>query len=327
MFGRLSESGTRGFNSIKILRQALFDSHWNDLSEADKSVLDKSGVPLAATQIAREVNLATGATTVKIPSAINDITFAGGMEAARWQKLLQNPVLAANSAYKILLNPSKATVSDKVFLKVWSSRVGWQLGLGLASLGVNAAIQGMVNPNNKVNLTDWKKSDFLKFKFGKDVVVDPTSGMVSALHFIATLAAIPLKTRKERNGDTETVSYAKALMHYGRGKLAPAYSLAADIATKHDFSGNTLPFSNELPDNKFSHHLTYGEYLWSKSPLPVAEAAKVFYESAHQNGVSNKTTDNVLKGVLYGLGSGLTGIRAYEDNNATKNGKGGNATW
>jgi len=318
MFGRLSESGVRGFNSIKILRQALFDAHWNNLSAADKAVVGKDGISLAAKEIAREINLATGATTVKLPEVVNDVTFAGGMEAARWQKLLQNPVLAANSAYKILLNPSKATVADKVFLKVWASRVGWQLGLYAAALGVNAAIQSQKNPNNKVNFTDWKKSDWLKYKFGDKTVADVTSGMLSPIHLLAMLQQAGSSTRKERHGDTEAQAYGNTMFHYVRGKLAPGYSLMTDLATKHDFMGNTLPFYSENPDNKFSHKLTYPEYLWSKAPLPVAEAAKITYESAHDNGVDDKTFKNFWKGAGYGALSGTTGFKVYENNNHTK---------
>lgn len=304
--GKLGMAGEKGFNAIKVLRQNLFDYHYNKLSDAAKAD------PETAKSIAWLVNNATGATNLKIPKVINEITFAGGMEAARWGKLTRNPIKATGIALKALYSPDKVSVQDRVFAKVWANRVGQEIGTYAGILSANAAIQSMVSPNNPVNLFNPNKPDFLKFKFG-DTTIDPTSGMRGAANFIYGLGKIPFMTKKERHGDTVLQAAGKQTFGYGRGKLAPLYSTMADFYTHTDYNKNELPYSNEKPA-KGSHKLTWGEYAWEHAPLPIAEAAHVMYQAATENGDNKITVNNILQGILSGAISGGTGFRVGEYN-------------
>ena len=298
------EAGIKGFNAIKVLRQDLFNYHYDRLSEIEKND------PESIEQIAKLVNNATGATNLKLPEWVNETTFAGGMEAARWGKLTRNPARAAAVALKAIVTPEKATTAERVFAKVWARRVGEQLGTMTALLMANAALQNTINPKNPTNLTNPNDPDFLKFKFG-NLTIDPTSGMRGVAMFMYGIGKVPFKTQKELKGDTRLQAAGKSVFGYGRGKLAPLYSTVADFVTQQDYNKNPLPFSKDKP-TPGHHRLTWGEYLWQKAPLPVAEAATVTYKSAEESGSDKVTLRHVFNGFLSGAISGGTGFRVSE---------------
>lgn len=309
--GKLGLAGQRGFNAIKVLRQNLFDFHYNKLSPEAKAD------PKSAENVAKLVNNATGATNLKIPEWVNEITFAGGMEAARWGKLTRNPLKATSVAIQALVNPDKVSVSDRVFAKVWAKRVGEQVGTFAGLLVANAAIQNTLNPTNPVNMTNPDKPDFLKFKFG-DITLDPTSGMRGTGMFVYGLGKIPFENQKQLKGDTRMQAAGKSAAGYGRGKLAPLYSTIADFFTQQDYNKNPLPFSSDKP-TAGHHKLTWTEYGWEHAPLPIAEAAQTTYQSAVENSGDKSAVNNVLNGILLGALSGGTGMRFGEYNAAKSN--------
>lgn len=310
--GKLSETGKRGFNAIKILRQAIFDSHYNSLSAIEKAD------PSSAVSIARLVNNATGATNLALPPWFKEVTFAGGMEAARWGKLTKNPLEATSTALKALFDPKNTSIGDRVFAKVWARRVGSELATFSGLLVLNSAIQNHVNGGkNNVNLTDPTKSDWLKMKIG-NTTLDFTSGMLSTLNFAKQMVYQPLSKSKEniiaKEGET--------VFKYGTGKFSPFYATATEALLKHDYSGNTMPWSDAKPLHSYNHNLTWEEYGESKLPLPIAEGFNAYYESAHQNGMSKSKIDNILTGLQYGAISGTTGFRAYETSQQEESKKG-----
>jgi broad specificity phosphatase PhoE len=315
LFGKLSESGKRGFNAIKILRQDLFDSHYNSLSDEEKAD------PGSAISIAKLVNNATGASNLNIPALVNNVTFAGGMEVARWGKLTRNPINATRVALNAMINPENVSVEDKVFAKVWAKRVGTELATFAGVLTLNAAIQSKLYPHDKykqVNLFDPTKSDWLKPKIG-NTTFDFTSGMLSTFHFAEEMGRLAIKGQPDRKGETVTEEYAEKGLKYGTGKLSPFYGDITEAATRHDYEGNTLPWSNAKPLNKFNHKLSWEEYAASKLPLPVAAGFKAFYDQANQKGLNKSRLDAIMNGIMYGAVSGTTGFKAYEDHEQKEN--------
>lgn len=321
--GKFMESGKRGYNAMKILRQDLFDAHYDELSDIEKAD------PGSAVRIAELVNNATGATNLDLMVRNkqgdvvfdpNEVAFAPGMETARWGKLIRNPAKATSVALQALFKPSSVSIKDKVFAKVWAKRAGTQLATYLGALTANAGIQAMITDDKekRVNLLDPTKSDWLKFKFG-NTTVDATSGMLSTLHFIEQMAYQSAFDESKQYHTTEEKSIGRTALRYGVGKLAPFYGDVAEGILRHDYNGNTMPWSDAKPLHNYNHKLTWEEYAESKLPLPVAEGFKTFYESAHANGMTKNQINNVLNGLQYGSISGLTGFKAYE----TKNKEGG----
>lgn len=314
LLGRISESGKRGFNAIKILRQALFDAHYNSLSAEEKAD------PGSAISIAKLVNNATGASNLNIPDWVNEVTFAGGMEAARWGKLTRSPIIATKTALTALFNPESVTIKDRVFSKVWAKRVGTELATYVSLLTINAAIQNALtdDKNKKVNLLHPNKSDWMKMKIG-GTTFDFTSGMLSTLHFAESIVYQSSTGEPVYKGESLPKSFAETWYKYGIGKLSPFYGNVVETATRHDYNGNTLPWSDAKPLHKFNHKLSWSEYISSKAPLPVAEGFKTFYDQANQQGIGKNKLDEILTGLKYGLISGGTGFKAYETKESTQN--------
>ena len=309
--GKLGKVGERGFNTIKVLRQSLFDHEFNKLSAAEQND------PEVAKEIAKLMNLATGATSLKLPSWVNEVSFAGGMEAARWQKLTSSPARATMTAINALLAPEKASVADRVFAKVWAKRVGEQLATYIVARTVNAAINNYLNPDKKEKLFDPLSADWWKFKVGS-LSIDPTSGMRSAAEFIYTLGKIMVEKQEDLHGDKRDKAFGKELEGYGRGKLAPLYSTMVDLYANRDFKGNVMPKfhvdaldRDEKPGNG-KHGLSWVEYGSSKLPLPMAEAFGVFYQSALDSGTPKSTLNAAVKGIVSGAISGTSGFRVGE---------------
>ena len=297
--GKLGGAGEQGFNAIKVLRQDLFDYHWNKLTESEKLDLDDKGVPMAAKEISWLINNSTGATNLKVPEWLNEATFAGGMEMARWAKLIRNPLRASEIAVRALVNPKKASSSERVFARVWASRVGRQLGFMASALAVNYAMQNAINPKNKVNISNPKENDFGKFKFG-DINIDATSGMLGVTNFIKSLIFISTEELEELGGgDTRMEATGKKSIQYLRGKLAPFYQKVSDFFFNTDFSGNVLPYSSDKP-RQGKHKLGWTEYLWQAAPLPIAEAAHIMYESAAEHGGDPKIVDALIMAAISG---------------------------
>lgn len=302
--GKMGLTGVKGFNAIKVLRQDLFDAHFDKLNEAQKKD------PKVIESIAQLVNNATGATNTTLPKWTQEVAFAANMEAARWEKLTKNPATATATALKALITPDKASEADRVFAKVWASRVGWEIATYAGVLGANAAIQSLVNNQNPVNLTRPNDPDFLKFKVG-NTDINPTSGMLGSIQFVNGIANVVTEDQKKLKGDDRFKVLGKNAIGYVRGKLSPGWGTLADVASHTDFSGNVLPFYSDKP-KAGKRQLTYGEYSWSKAPIPVAEAAKRVYEGMIENGMSKPQAENWWAGALAMAEAASTGFRISE---------------
>lgn len=310
--GKIAHSGERGFNAIKVLRQNLFDYHFDKLTAAERED------PEVAKSIAKLMNLATGATTADLSGSLGrayqEATFAGGMEAARWQKLLQSPVKATGTAIKAITHPNDVSPADKVFAKVWAQRVGLQLATYMTARALNAAINNYVS-NKKEKVLDPTDPNWWKFKFPLNTEVDPTSGMRGTAKFIYDIGNIPFEVPK--GGEDRIKTLSKDAGQYAKGKVSPFYTDLSEIYSSRDFTGNTVPWSNEEP-SKGHHKMTGAEYAWSKAPLPLAEAAATAYKSATDNGADKMELKHVLRGIFTGALSGSTGFRVGETNATEK---------
>lgn len=309
IFKALGESGIKGFNAIKVLRQDLFNDHYNRLTAAEKAD------PNTAKSVAELVNNATGGTNIDLKlrdkqgNVVVDpdkVMFAANMEAARWEKLTKNPYKATKTALTALVS-DKATPAEKVFAKVWARRVGWELSTYAALSFTNAAIHNYLNPKNPVNLTDPTKPDYLKFKAG-GTDINMTSGMLGSIDFIAGLVHNSMMSKNERKGDNVLQADAKNAFSYGRGKLSPFASTLVDLKTGTDFTNNTLPYNSDKP-GAGKHQLTWSEYAWQKAPIPVADAAKTMYESMLDNGMNKTQANDYLKGLVSFIEASSTGFR------------------
>ncbi len=290
ILGKLGDTGTRGFFGLKWTRQQIFNRYWDSLEPEDKT----DG---AAKSLAWLINNSTGATNLKVPAAIQEGLFSAGMESARWGRLIRNPSEAAARGTRILVDMAKGVKikpEDKVFVKVWSHRVGQQLATISGLILLNAYTQSKTNPKNPVNFTDPSKPDYFKLKIG-DVDVDLSGGTLGVKNLLVKSAnyAIKDKSYKQEIGDV-----GGAGLQYLRGKLSPAYTDISELPLGTDYSGNILPFSSKkVPDGK--RKIGWTEYLTSKvAPIFIQEVIKNIYEGAEENGIPKSTTEKVINGLI-----------------------------
>ena len=302
---RVGQTGERGFNAIKVLRQQIFNNEYEGLTESEKQN------PEVVKRIAKLVNNWTGATNVNLPNTIKDLGFSSNMEASRWERLGSGP-RALGYALKGLTG--KGTPDEKAFAKVWFKRAGRQLATYGSLLAANAVVQHYKNPDREVNFTDPTKSDFLLPKFGKhDITLDLSGGMLSALGLMSRLIKYAsIDEKKLPRGKTRGEAEWETVGGYLRGKLNPAAAIGIEALTGRDFSGNAVPWSSDKLKGE-QKKLGWGEYMAGHTlMLPLAEGFHVMEKSAKENGLSPFEFENLMKGLEVAAISGATGIKTKE---------------
>lgn len=293
-------AGNRGFGVLKIMRQDFFDSQWNALADSQKT-------PEMAKEIAAWANHATGAVKTKALSgeAGRSILFAGPLEASRWAWLVGDNA----KALWTLRNWGKASESQKWFAKQQGKDVGQFIATYGAALALNQGLLIAVGSKDRVNFTDPQKGAWLRMKIGGRAI-EPTGGIISAIDFVGRLGGNLFG--KKRPMETRFEAVSKTLGGHGRGKLSPGLGTATDLLTRSDYRGRPLPFSSDK-STAAKPRYTWPEYLWSQSPIPVAEAAHDIYSTWREQGMSKPLADVLLKGIVVGTISGATGIHIGDE--------------
>lgn len=305
-FQSVFQMGERGFNALKPYRLNLAKQMYDGLSAAEKA--DKN----TAKKIAELVNNSTGTTTTVKPGAwTGTVFFAPKLEISRWKRIVTNPAKAATT----FVNWKKATPAEKAAAKYTAKNAGETMAVYAALIAANAALNAYAGDDeNKVNLTDPTKSDFLKFKAGGKTL-DLSGGILSTMRFIATLI------NQSRIAYTEATEKAKGMprtpqevdyqtiMQQIRGKASPFSGLVADLMTGVNGVGKPLPFSDVKP-RKGQEAYTWKEYAGEAfSPIPISEGLRVVIENMHKRGMTEPDIRDYLNGVAVGIISGGTGAK------------------
>lgn len=305
-FQSVFQMGERGFNALKPYRLNLAKQMYDGLSAAEKADKD------TAKKIAELVNNSTGTTTTVKPGAwTGTVFFAPKLEISRWKRIVTNPAKAATT----FINWKKATPAEKAAAKYTAKNAGETLAVYAALIAGNAALNAYAGDDeNKVNLTDPTKSDFLKFKAGGKTL-DLSGGILSTMRFIATII------NQSRIAYTEATEKAKGMPHTPqevdyqtimqqiRGKASPFSGLVADLMTGVNGVGKPLPFSDVKP-RKGQEAYTWKEYAGEAfSPIPVSEGLRVVIENMHKRGMTEPEMRDYLNGIAVGIISGGTGAK------------------
>jgi hypothetical protein len=303
-FGEGAKAGDRGFFALKTFRLGFAKSLYDGLSEIEKSD------PNTIKEISKIVNHATGTSDYEPSKALSTISFAPKLEASRWQRIIIEPIKAFNTFTKIA-GGKEVTPSERAGAKLVAKRTGTMVAVYFSALAVNQALLTASGSKDKVNFLDPSGKDWLKFKVaGKDV--DVTGGMVSAVHFLANIISLSMKTRKMLHGEGVDEKAFEQTGRYIEGKFSPFASTAFQTYTSHDFQGNTMPWSNKPPTHWYNHRMTWKEYLWTQAPIPFAEGARDTYQQMEETGMSSPNIEQIFTGIAQGLISGGTGARVSE---------------
>lgn len=296
-FKKINAVGDRGFFTLKEMRLALFNHDYNRLSDAEKA--DQNTARL----IAQISNHATGTSDFVPPEWMNVVTFAPRLEASKWARIVTDPAKAVSTLFRW----DKASVADKAAAKLVAKKNAGILATYMSALATNYALNYAIG-NPTPNLTDPSKKDWLKFRIG-DHTIDLSGGIIPTLQFIGHLFTLPFVNKEDLTGSRKEI-LATTLTDYGLSKLSPIASTSKDFLIAHDFSGNTMPYSNDRPLHSYNHKLTWKEYiLTNQLNIPLNEAMKATYQSMENRGMSDLQINDVLNGLIMGTLSGFTGAR------------------
>lgn len=321
--GKLGEAGGRGFDALKLTRLDMNKADWARVPDEIKS--DPKQADAARKLIADINNKATGATPKMSPVgktfeegfygvAKNPILeaafFAPRLYASRWGRVLFDPVKTART----LFDP-RSTPAERFAANAKLRNAVEFTGTLAAALLINQAILSATGSKQNVNLTDPKKSDWLKFKAGgKTIVAD--GGLLDPVRLLGQVIWKDLlEDRTKQQQYREGSRYKMAVDTVGsylRGKLNPPVGLAADIATGSDFQGRPLPFSKEKPLFKEQTPYSWGEWLLSQGPIPMAGTAKEVAADLKSKGFKDREIEVILKGIA-SFGLGMAGVHVGED--------------
>jgi len=271
--GPFGKMGDRGYSVLKLLRQDMFDQYWNNLPKTQQ-------IPDVAKAIADGVNHATGVIRSAPPRYSNIALFAPRLALSRGSWLVADPLRAVKTG----LDWKNASDADKIFAMNQVKEKAWVVGTMLSLLALNEGFLEATGSNQRVNVSDPMKRDWMKFK-----VAGLNVGYGNAMLAMARLPARLYRIRESDGGKLKNLVYPdedtySVLGEYGRSQLSPFASLATTLWFKSDWQNRPLPNSNR-PIPKRLAARGVGAYTWSEFwteqalPIPLEEGAREVWKS------------------------------------------------
>jgi len=252
--------------------------------------------------------------------------FGPKLAQSYWNRLVGDPIKTVNT----WANWSRATAGEKVVamqrLRGAMTAASTYTGMLLA----NQAILAATGQKDQINWTDPSQSDWLGFK-GWGFRWSLPGAMHSEIKLIGQiiaaqsmkpegLAKVGIMVPHGRVAPDKLLSLrgeyiARQLLQYAESKATPVYGLAKELITGHDFMGRPLPWVTEkqTPKEAAKHPpISWGEYAWSKAPIPLTGAAKYVYDELRKNGASVTDASMWMRAAMIAGVSATTGTEPKE---------------
>lgn len=313
-FKKIGLSGNRGFDALKLFRQARFNARWEALP-------DSLQTPEMAKEIATLGNHETGVVTnvhkFSIGNAPSWLLFAPKLEASRWAYLIGDPVRAS----KIISNWANETPEARQFAKAQIKQKAYIAGTYLGALAVNQGLLSASGSDEEINFTDPRHGDWLSFKGGghKVGVISP---MIGSVRFLVNVMhdSLAERTKFQQMQGSRADQIATDTKDYLRGKLSPFAKIVTDSITQSDFKGNTMPWSKdkiaEHDRKQGAHKMTFPEYAFKN--LPPIPAQEFFTETWKKQGMNDAQIKDLVQAFIVAGFMGSTGARITEDTSKKK---------
>lgn len=331
------EGGQRGFDALKLARLEMNKAAWEKVPQEIKAD------PAQAAEMRRYIADMNNKATGSIPGKINPVgkdfeqgvyniaknpvvevaLFAPRLYASRWARIVIDPVKTSDTFRRMAMDkvtgqrtisPAQAEIAKIRLKNAAKFAAGYT-----AALAVNQAILSATGSDQKVNMTDPTKADWLKFKgFGKELVAD--GGLLDPVRLLGQVVIGDLIMDKKWRGEAGFKKAAVDLATYGRGKLSPSVGILADEATGRDFAGRPLPqgktffgLGTDIEDTIKKPKYGWGEWLSQQfTPIPVSGGVRVAYDEMRKEGMSHLDAVKMLKGAAMAALS-FTGAHISED--------------
>ena len=302
--GWFGQMGNRGFDALKIYRQARFSQAWEKLPQSMQT-------PEYAKMLADSINHSTGYVKANIPTALSIPFFAPRLEASRWAYIWGDSFKAA----KTFAGWEKATPEQQAFASMHVKRLAITAGTYAAFLAANDGLLKASGSKQKLNWNDPKKPDWLAFKVG-GFNVSIISPMLTEVRLLGNLlhAAVGIRHGSELK-DSRRAEQDHYLALYAEGKLSPFGQFVNEVRGQSDWRGRPLPFS----DDKVPSYLkregvgkeSYAEWVATQAlPIPLEDAIKEVWA---EQGMSDARIQAYTKGLIVGAVAGLSGVRMDKD--------------
>ena len=318
-FVKLMDSGNRGYQVLKVLRQDMFDKDWNQIPPELQT-------PEMAAGLADDINHITGVTKKRAGKIAQTAFFAPRLQMSRFAWTVGDTARAA----KALLNWKNAPDAEKVFAVRKVRQTATIAGVYYGLLAINQGLLTATKSKQKINgIPTWAggaglnpiESDFLKFKaFGKDISYG--GAMLNLIRLPIRLFQI----RASNSGKLKHVIYPEESMgntalQYARSQLHPATAVLADLLAKGDYQDRPLPkmplsgAPTDMP--KRLRAKGYKPYTWPEFfseailPIPLEEQAKDVWKNGF--GMSDQQITVMLRDMAAAAVMGTTGSRITGD--------------
>ena len=250
-----------------------------------------------AKELATWANHATGSGkgALTVSQRISSAFFGPKLMQSYWNRLLGDPWETA----KTWSNWNNATAGQKIVatqrLKGSMTAITTYMGM----LAANQAILQATGQKDKINWNDPSQSDWLAFKgFGMRI------GIPGAMHaeinlvgkIITNQMMTPESLKKAgmmvpKNVDQSKLAalrqdYLKReITSYLLNKATPVVGAEEELRTGHNWMSRPMPWSSDPGDPKHPK-ISWGEYAWSKAPIPLSAAAGFVYDQLRSAGAS-----------------------------------------
>lgn len=286
---------SRGWAALIETRFRLWDAAME--KHLDSGKYSPEEIDSIAKEMATWANHATGSGQGAITSSkyISNAFFGPKLAQSYWNRLIGDPV----ETLRTWSNWNNATEGQKI---VAMRRLQGATTAALTYTGMlyaNQALLGASGQKDKINWNDPSQSDWLAFKWG-----GMRWGLPGAMHSEIKLigqiiqaqmmkpedlAAVGIKGTKGATGGKLTSlreEYAwRQAREYLEAKATPVYGTAKELITGHDWMDRPMPWVHEKLDPKHPP-ISWGEFAWSKAPIPLSAAAGYVYDQLRKNGAS-----------------------------------------
>lgn len=289
------EMGQRGFDVLKVYRLEQWKAEMARVPESLK--IDPQDRIAVGKSIAEMVNHGSGVSDIghgTLAKGASKILFAAKLEGSRWARIIGDPIKTVNT----FLDWKNADAGQRAVAQRRLRNAVEFAGFYYATLLANNAMLAAFGSQNRVNLTDPTKSDWLLHKVG-DHTLSLEGHVLAPVKFLAKIAHDLWGERTKFQRSTHESRFDSATGHTGkylRGKLSPFFATGTDVATGSDFIGRPLPFSSEKSTADKPRY-SWSEYALSKGPIPLSGAIREMYDAFREQGMSAMQATTFLRGL------------------------------
>jgi hypothetical protein len=244
--------------------------------------------------------------------------FGPKLTQSYWNRLVGDPVTMLNT----FVNWKNASAGEKVVAMQRLKGGMTAATTYTAMLLANQQFLAATGQKDQINWGDPSQSDWLAFKWGGFHWGIP-GAMHSEIKLIGQIVAaqmmkpddfrkVGMMVPQGKVSESKMLSLrgeyiARQLLGYAENKATPLYGLGKEIVTGHGFTGRPLPWSSDKGDAKHPPE-SWGEYAWSRTPIPLSAGAGYIYDQLRNAGASVKDASMWMRAAMVSGVSALTGI-------------------